>query len=128
MAPKSSKYWCFTWNNYPSRESVHVITNNPDVQKYVLGYEVGEQGTPHIQGCVMFNKRLRLTGCTKIIDKAHWDWIRGTWTQNIKYCSKGGDYVTNIHIPRSIRLIKELRPWQADLETLINEIPDQRRS
>lgn len=45
-------------------------------------------GTEHFQGFVLFDKRVTLVHCSKIILNAHWTVCKGTPTQNVAYCSK----------------------------------------
>lgn len=55
-----SKKWVFTWNNYDDG-TLELLKSmlDTDADKYVLGKEVGESGTPHIQGWVVFKVRKR---------------------------------------------------------------------
>ena len=85
--------WCFTINNYDDTDII-------DVSKWparytIYGKEKGENGTPHLQGFTVLQKQARLGGVKKLHGKAHWEQAKGTWEQNVEYCSKQGD-VTEI--------------------------------
>ncbi len=57
----------------------------------VYGREVGDEGTPHLQGYVQFLRKLRLSGVRRLHAKAHWEVAKGSAKQNLEYCSKQGD-------------------------------------
>jgi len=78
--------WCFTLNNY--KESEYELLKDLDVAYLIIGKEVGEQGTPHLQGYIQFHKKKRITALKKINQRIHWEKIKGTPEDNIKYCSK----------------------------------------
>jgi hypothetical protein len=80
------KNWCFTLNNYSEEEYKEIL--NTDCGYIIIGKEVGENGTPHLQGYIQMKITKRLTGMKKINDKAHWEQARGTPEENRKYCSK----------------------------------------
>jgi hypothetical protein len=84
------KNWCFTLNNYCS-EDEQVFRDIPSVY-LVYGREVGDEGTPHLQGYIQLTKPIRLTGLKKLHPKAHWEPAKGDQPQNLTYCSKQGDY------------------------------------
>lgn len=88
MSRSYAKCWCFTLNNPQQGETIP-----QDVYDYcVVGNEVGEEGTPHFQGYVIFKKPMLLTGVKKILTRAHWEVAKGTPQQNFDYCSKDGDF------------------------------------
>lgn len=61
------------------------------VFKYlVIGKEVGEEGTHHLQGYIVFKDTKRLSAVKKINARAHWEQSKGTTTDNYNYCSKDG--------------------------------------
>jgi len=85
--------WCFTLNNYTDKEVNDLkdwLTTNCDY--HLVHYEVGEQGTPHLQGYL----RLKNTAVSSALHKkpglkrASLFICKGNEEQNIKYCSKGG--------------------------------------
>lgn len=84
------KNWCFTLNNY-SVQDEQIFRDMP-YSYLVFGREVGDEGTPHLQGYVQLKKPTRLTGLKKLHPKAHWEPANGDQAQNLTYCSKQGDY------------------------------------
>lgn len=89
------KHWCFTVNNYVKADAKQLSKQVDDLQYLVLGREIGETGTPHIQGYVVFKKRKRLTAVRKIIPRGHWTakYKTSTPQQCIQYCKKDGDFM-----------------------------------
>lgn len=87
-----SKFWCFTLNNYSEEEYESITKLFPDVAScIVLGKEIGESGTPHIQGYIEFTKRHRLRSAkSKISNRAHVEVRRGSSDSAISYCKKDG--------------------------------------
>jgi len=84
------KNWCFTLNNYTLADE-QSFQDMP--YSYLLyGREIGEQGTPHLQGYVQFKQRLRLTALKKLHPQAHWEPSKGSSTDNLTYCKKDNDY------------------------------------
>ena len=108
------KNWCFTVNNYSEEEGVKLAEDLEEVcSYYILGKEVGEEGTPHIQGYAVFEKTKRLPGVKKINGRAHWEVAKGTSGQNIEYCQKEGDYYEYGSRPKTKKELgqKEKERW-----------------
>jgi len=83
-----AKRWVFTLNNPLPDETL----DESDIQYLICGDEVGENGTPHYQGFVVFKKQQRLSSLKKMLPRAHWEVARGTDEQNVIYCSKEGKF------------------------------------
>ncbi len=60
---------------------------------YVFAEEVGESGTPHLQGAVRFKIKTRFTAVKKLFkEQIHWEKCKGSWKQNVAYCTKVRDW------------------------------------
>lgn len=90
---KMSKFrnWVFTINNWVDEDCLRL---GKVVCKYLIGgFEVGEKGTPHIQGYVEFENPICLNGVKKrICPKGHFESRKGSAEQAIKYCKKDGNW------------------------------------
>lgn len=118
--------WCFTLNNYNNVEIDELITICSKCSKYYIwGYEVGEEGTPHLQGYVEFKTKHRPKEVIPNV-RIHWEKCKGNRESNFSYCSKGGDYFINGKRQKPLKLISKLRPWQADLMNILNNEADDR--
>lgn len=97
MAPLSRR-WCFTLNNYSDVEYKALLAI---VCCYLcVGREVGtENGVPHLQGFVVFDKPTRLTSLKRISSRAHWEVARGSSKQASDYCKKDGDFHESGSLP-----------------------------
>lgn len=81
--------WAITINNYKASDIDDA--KYWDVQYLVFAHEVGDSGTPHVQGWVQFKTNMRLSACKKLHETAHWELCRGSIEQNEKYCRKDGN-------------------------------------
>jgi len=63
----------------------------------VVGKEVGESGTPHLQGTFHLGRSHNMQWCKDKLGlhRAHLEPSRGTFDQREAYCSKGGDFWSN---------------------------------
>lgn len=80
----SVKSWCYTLNNYTEED----IKRFKDfVFSYqVIGKEIGENGTPHLQGFITFKRTYRLAALKKLVPRAHWEPAKTGDAAN--YCMK----------------------------------------
>lgn len=88
-----SKYWVFTLNNYTQEDytTLSEARNNEEIGYLVAGREVGESGTPHLQGYVEFKRRIRgrtISTILPCLTRAHFELRRGTAEQAAQYCQK----------------------------------------
>ena len=86
----SARGWCFTLNNYV--ESDLEIISNASFDYVIIGKEVGEQGTPHLQGYIYHAAKKSLKQLSKLLPRAHFEISKGTAQQNIVYCSKANNF------------------------------------
>lgn len=87
-----SRRWVFTLNNYTEEEEALLEFMADEAEYLVVGYEVGEEGTPHLQGAVVWKKPRRLAAVRKELERAHWEVMRGTTAQAAEYCKKEGEF------------------------------------
>lgn len=94
MPPTPKKAYCFTINNYSEDEYASVLRTCEDESRYaIVGREVGEQGTPHLQGYIIFTRAYRFqTIKDRFFPRAHIEVAAGSTKSNREYCSKGGDF------------------------------------
>lgn len=121
-------HWCFTLNNWTEANLNYLKAIVPQLCKSaVIGSEVGESGTPHLQGYIEFKKKARPMGHFDI-KTIHWEKCKGSKEDNIAYCSKEGEvvYSLNCAIKKPIKTITNLYPWQKEIENLIFTEPDDR--
>lgn len=114
----SSKSWCFTFNNYKSSNIQEILACLKKEDKYIIGEEVGESGTPHLQGYIKFNVKCRPLERIKI-KAIHWEKCKGSQDQNITYCSKGGKFITNFPILRDPMTGIKPYKWQQEILDIV---------
>lgn len=121
-----AKRWCFTLNNYTEDEISSIV---PVFKEYssvcIITKEVGESGTPHLQGYCEFKTKCRpssLFSCKRI----HYEKAKGNKQQNIEYCSKQNEPFFSLGLPEALQLIKPNSVWQKKIIQIINKPPDVR--
>lgn len=94
-----SRRWCFTINNYTEDDKVKLAEYSC---KYIVyGEEVASTGTPHLQGFVICNNNVKLTGMKKLHPTAHWEVAKGTSEEAATYCKKDGKFTERGSFPKS---------------------------
>jgi len=88
--------YCFTLNNYSEVEekSISDIVTEQSIARYVCyGKEVGEEGTPHLQGYIYFKGKVAFKRAKEILgNRVHLEVQRGACEQAIDYCEKEGEF------------------------------------
>ena len=121
-----SKNWCFTLNNWTSDELDEISSIVPKIcDLSLVGKEVGESGTPHLQGFMTFKVKCRPLS-HNLPKRMHWKKCKGTIQQNIVYCEKEGNVVIRHGIPAPIRVHPCELQWQIDILEAIKEEPNDR--
>ena len=76
--------WCFTLNNFTTTD----LKFTDKVAYAIWQHEVGESGTPHLQGYIEFTRSQQLTACKKLLPTAHWAMRKGSQAEARAYCMK----------------------------------------
>lgn len=103
VQPKGAlKRWCITLNNYTEDEYTKFQKYITDYCTYgIIGKELSESGTPHLQAYISLKKRMRLTTLkNSLLYRAHYIHAKGSPGQNQQYCSKEGNFWENGKIPK----------------------------
>lgn len=135
---KKYRRWTITINNYQSDDRKEIIKIIGTKTQYILAHETGEKGTPHIQGYIEFKNPRTFSGMQKLFPRAHIEVAKGNKKDNFKYCSKDGDYLTNINLETfKQRVINSIlkkyenitwKPWQTKVLNLIAENGEDTRT
>lgn len=126
-----TKHYCFTYNNYDDRakeqleQALRQIT-----EKFVFGKEVGESGTPHLQGYIHLKAKKRITELKYLGQTIHWEKARNI-PASIEYCKKDGDYIEygfpTVYKGDDLPTEEQLFPWQKDILEMLKEPADDRK-
>lgn len=134
LKKKPSRYrkWCFTLNNYTENDftQIHKFFDSKRAQ-YIIGDEIGEQGTKHYQGYVEFRNGVTMERLKKINERIHWESTRGSREQNIIYCSKEKVLTSTFKTSKKDLILSDYinvswKPWQQDIIRLVRSEPDNR--
>lgn len=92
--------WCFTINNYTDADCAAVEALAAEAVYIVCGKEVGEQGTPHLQGYVKMKSTRTRKSMSKKLARARLAVANGTAEQNRAYCTKQGAWLEHGEMPQ----------------------------
>ena len=92
---QQNRSYCFTINNPNDTDAsqLQALWDSGKVKYFIGGKEVGDEGTPHIQGYVMFKSPVAFSTLKGYLSRGHIEVARGTPQENIDYCSKDGDFI-----------------------------------
>lgn len=126
--------WCLTLNNWTPSD--YALLENIGAQYLIIGKEIGKKcKTPHLQCYLEFKNQKSFSSLKKTIPKAHLSKAKGSRQDNIKYCSKDGDYKSTFPLDQNnmkLMLIKKYysktiwRPWQQKILNILDQEPDSR--
>lgn len=119
--------YCFTLNNYTDEEYSSICSKITECCKIsCIGKEIGESGTPHLQGYLEFkNKSRPLSIFKNVCNRIHFEKSKGDKEDNLKYCSKE-NLTFSIGFPKPIKIITDLYLWQENIVSIIKTEPDDR--
>ena len=115
-----ARHWCFTLNNYTEEQYDEIL--GLDTEYLVVGREVGESGTPHLQGYLTLRKKGRVLKLLKK-SKPHWEVMRGTPRQASDYCKKDNVYFERGDLPCANEIERWDRARTAASEGRMDDIP-----
>lgn len=117
--------WVFTLNNYTECEYTEVLgTLKKAAKNFIVGKEVGAEGTPHLQGAFVSNGRKKLAQLKQWpgFERAHFETMRGSTRQAFDYCLKE-DKDAVYHFPEYDER-RRLASSLIDVHTLKDATPD----
>lgn len=91
-----SRYWVFTFNNYGEDDERRIVelVEGGDATYLIVGHEIGDSGTPHLQGYIEFAIPKGFTFARNELGgpRVHIEIRRGSGLAAASYCKKGGDF------------------------------------
>jgi hypothetical protein len=135
--PARARRWCFTLNNYGKEEYERLKCWLDTKTQYSLGEEIGENGTPHLQGYFEVKNPVKFETLRRVNERWHLEAAKGDRDSNYRYTTKDGKYVTNITPKRSNveqmhdRILSKYesvvwKPWQQAIIDIVEGEPDCR--
>jgi hypothetical protein len=94
-----SRAYCFTLNNYTDLE--YTAIQEIECRYLCVGREVGESGTPHLQGYIYFDNPRSFNSVKKLLGtRTHIEIAKGSSLQASNYCKKDGNFLEKGEIPQ----------------------------
>lgn len=135
--PKKRQQTCFWKCNYHLKDKsqfdyyFELIEGvfKPLCETYIFGEEYGKSGeTPHIEGYMKFFKKTEFNTIQKLFKFSD---LRTSRKSNLEagiiYCKKEGNrIVTNVAMPKPLKLIENLYPYQEEIIKKLKEEPNDR--
>lgn len=110
---RPAKTWDITINNYT--DSDVSFLENLECSKKIISKEVGEKGTPHLQGRMTFKRTYRFTQLKKLHSKAHW---------SITECPQDFNYIMKEDSEIIIKEDNRKQGYRTDLVKIYEEIKE----
>ncbi|MEO5351347.1 MAG: hypothetical protein H7836_17145, partial [Magnetococcus sp. YQC-3] len=89
-----------TWNNYTEEDYDYMC--KLETTHKVIGKEVGESGTPHLQFCLYWENAKTFSAMVKICKKKAHIEIAHKYENCVKYCKKEGNFFEDGELPRKV--------------------------
>lgn len=114
-----SNHHCWTLNNYTDEEVIALKdSRNRDhrITYMLFGFEIGDKGTPHLQGYTQFSTRVDFTVLHRICSRLSMRTeTRGSSEDNEKYCKKDNNFFEDGEIKSIGRKLKRPASQAFDL-------------
>jgi len=128
--PHRKKYrnYVFTLNNYTEKELEQLeqeITKNKVIYK-----EIGENGTPHLQGTLIYKSPVSFSYLKQRLPRAHIEKCISL-EQSVLYCRKDNNVFIDDYPKIDVYkgedcFFKELYPWELQVKEFLKETPNNR--
>lgn len=138
---RKSRRFCLTLNNWTEDEYRNIKSSfEAKAKNWIIGKEVGDEGTPHLQIYVDFKSPREFKTVKNMTStRVHIEGAKGSVQCNWKYCIKDGDFETNIDADQWISTHERARmlcmeeyknvvwrPFQQEIISLLEEEPSKR--
>lgn len=110
-----TRRWTWTLNNYTPQDIQQLQNLGACCTYIIFGEEIGEQGTPHLQGYLETSTKKSLKQMKEFHQRVHWAPSMGTAEQNKTYCSKDGNNIFESGTPMQ-------QGKRSDLEEVVQAI------
>lgn len=98
-----NRFWFFTHNNYTEDDIPKYTSLKCD---YCFQEEKGNNGTPHLQGILMYKNAISFNALKKAFPSTHWEICKNKIAA-IQYCTKvesrNGSIYTNIDLKKYVK-------------------------
>lgn len=111
-----SRAYCFTINNYTDDDLAQLHQAADEAQYVIVGKEVGENGTHHLQGYIYYKDAKTFTSVKKKLTRAHIEVSKGSPEDNKRYCSKQEVYLEKGTLPK--------QGARTDIEKVVVDLKD----
>lgn len=122
--------WVWVLNNYTDEEECSILLILQQKCRYFLySKEVGEQGTPHLQGYLEFYEKSRpLTVFKNVCNRINFQKAIADRPAQYKYITKSGPIVNSKGLQKPVKIIQDeqLFSWQKHLIKIISQPPGDR--
>jgi len=121
-----AKRWCFTLNNYTEQDISSISSKIYDTcDKSLVSKEVGEEGTPHLQGFISFKVKARPMS---VFDnkRIHWEAAKGNNASQLTYIGKQNQPFLSLGFPKPVKLINPDYDWEQQILDIVKQEPDDR--
>jgi len=100
-----------------------MIQESQDLKYMIFGNEVGESGTPHLQGLICWStcKTMQAVKDAMDLQRLHLEPMMGTFKQAEDYCKKDGDWI-NYGTPLKQGARKDLEIIQEQIKDGVDEV------
>lgn len=110
---KPSKTWHLTINNYTDADVQWCHNISDDVNRITVSAEIGESGTPHLQGRITFRTAKRLSALKKLHATAHW---------SIEMCADSALYCMKKESNLIINITNSKQGERTDLQKAVDSV------